>query len=77
MKKAIMSAKRIRLLKDKGLLHVVHVTEEMEESAWAVFEKFNRDKFWSFTDCTSKVIMELFDIKEISRLIGTLNKWGF
>jgi predicted nucleic acid-binding protein len=55
-------AKRIRTLRDKGLLHVVRVTEEMEESAWDIFEKFNRDKFWSFTDCTSKVIMELFDI---------------
>ena len=30
--------------------------------AWKIFEQFD-DKNWSFTDCTSKVVMEQFDIK--------------
>ncbi len=62
--KTVEFANRIRVLKNKGLLHVIHVTDEIEDSAWIIFERFNKDKFWSFTDCTSKVIMELFDISE-------------
>lgn len=30
--------------------------------AWKTFEQFD-DKNWSFTDCTSKVVMEQLDIK--------------
>ena len=30
--------------------------------AWKTFERFD-DKNWSFTDCTSKVVMEQLDIK--------------
>ena len=75
--RVIEFAKRIRTLKDKGLLHIVRVTEEMEESAWDIFEKFNRDKFWSFTDCTSKVIMELFDIEEAFSFDRNFEQMGF
>lgn len=70
-------AKRIRAMKDKGLLHVVRVTEDMEESAWEIFERINRDKFWSFTDCTSKVIMELFGIKEAFSFDRNFEQMGF
>lgn len=31
------------------------------EAAWEVFQKFS-DKNWSFTDCTSKVVMERLNI---------------
>jgi len=75
--RTIESGKRIRALRDKGLLHVVQVTEEIEESAWEIFERFNRDKFWSFTDCTSKVIMELFDIKEAFSFDRNFEQMGF
>ena len=75
--RAIESAKRIRTLKDKGLLHVIRVTEDIEESAWGIFERFNRDKFWSFTDCTSKAIMELLDIKETFSFDRNFEQMGF
>jgi len=75
--RATESAKRIRTLKDKGLLHVVRVTEDIEESAWEIFERFNRDKFWSFTDCTSKAIMELLDIKETFSFDRNFEQMGF
>ena len=32
------------------------------ERAWIAFSTF-RDKGWSFTDCTSRVVMERLDIK--------------
>jgi predicted nucleic acid-binding protein len=69
--------KRMRSLKDKGLLHVVRVTEEIEEAAWEIFERFNRDKFWSFTDCTSKTIMDSLDIKETFSFDRNFEQMGF
>jgi len=75
--RAIESAKKIRTMKDKGLLHVVRVIEEIEESAWEIFERFNRDKFWSFTDCTSKIIMELLGVKEAFSFDRNFEQMGF
>jgi predicted nucleic acid-binding protein len=36
---------------------VYHLCEADVEAAWQVFRRF-QDKDWSFTDCTSKVVME-------------------
>ncbi len=42
-----------------GRLAKVHyLTPEQIHAAWLVFQQF-RDKNWSFTDCTSKVVIEL------------------
>ncbi|HYF48402.1 MAG TPA: type II toxin-antitoxin system VapC family toxin [Planctomycetota bacterium] len=44
-------------------IQMVHFLSEAELlDAWAVFQKFS-DKEWSFTDCTSKVVMERLGIK--------------
>jgi hypothetical protein len=75
--RTIESAKRIKVLRDKGLLHVIQVTEDIEDSAWDIFERFNRDKFWSFTDCTSKAIMELLDINESFSFDRNFEQMGF
>jgi uncharacterized protein len=43
---------------------VIHkITEAQVILAWNVFEHFS-DKDWSFTDCTSKVVIEQFGIAE-------------
>lgn len=47
-----------------NLIIIVHITPEIERSAWNAFERFNKDKTWSFTDCTSKTIMEWFGLQE-------------
>jgi len=75
--KTIECARRIRNLRDKGLLHVIYVTEDIEESAWLIFERFNKDKFWSFTDCTSKAIMEMLGIKESFSFDRDFEQMGF
>ena len=75
--KTMESANRIRALKNKGLLHVIQVTEEIEDSAWVIFERFNKDKFWSFTDCTSKSIMEMLDIRESFSFDKNFEQMGF
>lgn len=47
-----------------GQIAVVHHLTEMDiREAWRVFERFS-DKSWSFTDCTSKVLMERLRITE-------------
>jgi len=47
------------------ILTVIQISESIQESAWEVFEKYNVDKEWSFTDCTSKVVMEQNQIDEV------------
>jgi predicted nucleic acid-binding protein len=64
-------------LRDKGLLHVIYVTEDIEESAWLIFERFNKDKFWSFTDCTSNAIMQMLGIKESFSFDRDFEQMGF
>lgn len=49
----------------KNILIVYHITSEIDQIAWGVFEQFNRDKTWSFTDCTSKVVMDKLGISEV------------
>ena len=36
---------------------------EVIETAWDIFQKY-ADKEWSFTDCTSKVVMERLQISK-------------
>jgi predicted nucleic acid-binding protein len=69
--------KRIKALRNKGLLHVIQVTEDIEDSAWLIFERFNKDKFWSFTDCISKAIMEIIDITESFSFDRNFEQMGF
>ena len=40
-----------------------HLTPDELLAAWMVFERFS-DKEWSFTDCTSKVLMERLGIRQ-------------
>jgi len=44
------------------LAAVYYLTEADIRSAWETFQKFS-DKKWSFTDCTSKVIIEKLNLK--------------
>jgi predicted nucleic acid-binding protein len=47
-----------------GILHTVQISEAVREETWKVFEQFNKDKEWSYTDCTSYVVMKQLDISE-------------
>lgn len=46
---------------DLEVADLILLTLEDIESAWEVFQKY-ADKEWSFTDCTSKVVMERLGI---------------
>ncbi len=43
------------------IAQVYYLTEEDITAAWNVFRTYS-DKEWSFTDCTSKVVMDKFGI---------------
>ena len=60
-----------------GVLMVLHVSESIEKAAWDMFEKFNTDKEWSFTDCTSRVIMEQREISEVFAFDHHFEQMGF
>ena len=46
-----------------GELAIIYKLSEGDlEAAWQVFKSFD-DKAWSFTDCTSKAVIEKFDVK--------------
>ena len=49
-------------LRASHLLHIEYVTPEFIEEAWRLFKKFT-DHDFSFTDCTSFILMERFQIK--------------
>jgi hypothetical protein len=49
-------------LRASRLLHVEYLTPDMIEQAWTVFKKY-KDHDFSFTDCTSFVLMERLKIR--------------
>ena len=67
----------IDLMQTGGILLVVHVSEAIEQAAWTVFERFNQDKAWSFTDCTSKVVMENLGIRQVFAFDHHFEQMGF
>jgi predicted nucleic acid-binding protein len=60
-----------------NVLTVVHVSEEIERAAWDVFARFNQDKTWSFTDCTTKVVMDSLGIQHIFAFNYHFEQMGF
>lgn len=47
---------------DERLARLIWVEDQDIRRAWEVFQSF-KDKAWSFTDCTSKVVMERLGIQ--------------
>jgi predicted nucleic acid-binding protein len=44
-------------------VHMIHITEDIEEEAWNLFKQYS-DKDFSFTDCTSFVVMRQLRLTE-------------
>ncbi|MGI0481811.1 type II toxin-antitoxin system VapC family toxin [Geminocystis sp. CENA526] len=45
------------------LAQIYYLTEDDVRSTWDIFSRF-ADKEWSFTDCSSKVVMEKLEIQK-------------
>lgn len=46
------------------LIEIIHINKEIERLAWELFKKYN-DKEFSFTDCTSFIIMRQNNITDV------------
>ena len=57
--------RQLEMLIKAGVLQVIQLSENIIEKAWNIFEKYNQDKCWSFTDCTSYAAMKELDIDEV------------
>lgn len=76
-RKAVGFRGRIKRMEQSGLLEIVHLGPTEEDQAWAIFETFNRDKSWSFTDCTSKALCDRRGIRRVFAFDLDFNQMGF
>ena len=61
----------------QGKWIVERITTERFYKAQEVFRKFNKDKVWSFTDCTSYVVMKELKIKDVFTFDKNFEEMGF
>lgn len=55
---------KLDLMRNQKIVSVYWVTEPMAAQAWSIFEQFNQDKQWSFTDCVSYAVMKELGVTE-------------
>lgn len=50
-------------IRNSKVTTIIHISDEIEDSAWQFFKQYS-DKYFSFTDCTSFVIMRLLNLSD-------------
>jgi len=58
-------------------LRVVHIGKNLQEEAWELFKNRNSKLGWSFTDCTSFVVMQRLRIKKALTFDHEFEQAGF
>lgn len=58
------------------IINIVHVAREIENQAWEIFKKYS-DKSFSFTDCTSFVVMQQLEITQAFTFDSHFRQFGF
>lgn len=56
---------------------LLFVNENLFYRAKEIFKRFNKDKRWSFTDCTSYVLMKDFGIRRVLTFDENFSQMGF
>ena len=69
--------RRIDFLTQQGTLQIIWILEDTANETWRVFEQFNVDKQWSFTDCVSYVVMQQRQIIEAFTFDRHFAQMGF
>ncbi len=77
IRRAVDYKRKIDILIRENVLEVVWVNRNIAERAWMTFEHFNTDKQWSFTDCTSYVIMKAIGVQEVFAFDHHFEQMGF
>lgn len=75
--RAVDFKRNLDVLIEEGILEIVWVSKEIATEAWIVFEQFNVDKQWSFTDCVSYVVMKQRGITEVFAFDDDFAQMGF
>jgi len=75
-KRAVEFGREIKDLKEKAKIDIFHINHVVLDKAWQTFEKYT-DKDFSFTDCTSFIVMELLKIKQAFSFDRHFNQYGF
>ncbi|MBI3799458.1 MAG: PIN domain-containing protein [Deltaproteobacteria bacterium] len=70
---AVDFGERLRISK---AVQVIHVSAEIEEEAWRIFTQY-ADKDFSFTDCTSFVVMKRLELAEAFTSDHHFEQMGF
>lgn len=60
-----------------GSWKIESITTERFAKAQEVFRRYNKDKTWSFTDCTSWVVMKELKIKKVFTFDKNFEEMGF
>ena len=68
---------KLDILIAEHLLNVIWIDQYLAKRGWDVFELYNVDKQWSFTDCTSYVVMKDFGITEVFAFDHHFEQMGF
>lgn len=63
--RAIEFKKKLDILIQENILKILWIDQDIAEQTWQIFETFNQDKQWSFTDCSSYVLMNKYNIKQV------------
>ena len=64
-----------RQLLDLQLANVVHITPQIFSKAWGLFRD-QPSRRWSFTDCTSKVVMDEWHLRQALSLDHHFREFG-
>lgn len=61
----------------KSEVQIEHITHERFIKAQEIFRRYNKDKKWSFTDCTSYVVMKELKINTVFTFDQNFKQMGF
>ena len=69
---------KLDILIAEHVLNIIWIDQALAKRSWDVlFEQYNIDKQWSFTDCTSYVVMKDFAITEVFVFDHHFEQMGF
>jgi predicted nucleic acid-binding protein len=69
--------KKLDILIAEHVLEIIWIDHDLAKQGWDVFEQYNTDKLWSFTDCTSYSAMKKSGIAEAFAFDHHFEQMGF
>lgn len=69
--------KKLDILIAEHVLEIIWIDLSIAKQGWDVFEQYNTDKSWSFTDCTSYAAMKKSGIAEVFAFDHHFEQMGF